>query len=96
MKHFKDFGLKPNVNTFKGEKIKIERIINREIIVYAFEITPSKFKDELLSMQIKVANEFRVLFTGSKVLIDTIKRVPKENFPFATTIIKEHEYFEFS
>lgn len=96
MKNFKDFGLKPNINAFKGEKIKIDRILNREIIVHAFEICPSKFEGQRLSLQIEVSEELRVLFTGSKVLMDMIKRVPTTDFPFKTTIVKENEYFEFT
>jgi hypothetical protein len=40
--------------------------------------------------------EKRVVFTGSTILIDTIKQVPKEKFPFETIIVKENEYYEFT
>lgn len=96
MKNFKDLGIKTNVNAFIGEKIKIERILNKQIIVHAFEITPSKFEGEMLKAQIQVGNEKRIIFTGSKVLIETIKLVSKSDFPFTTTIVKENEYFEFT
>ena len=95
MKSFKDLGIKPNVNAFIGEKIKIERILNKEIIVHDFEIKPSKFDGEVLTLQIQVSEEKLIVFTGSKVLIDIVKRVPKSDFPFKTTIVKENEYFEF-
>lgn len=93
---FKDLAIKPNVNVFTGEKIKIERILNKEIIVSAFEVSPSKYDGDYLSMQIEVGSEKRVVFTGSKILIDLIKRVPKDSFPFSATIVKENEYYEFT
>lgn len=97
MKSFKELGIKNNVNAFIGEKIKIERILNKEIIVHNFEIKPSKFEGQkLLTMQIQIGEEKRVIFTGSKVLIDLIVLVSKSDFPFKTTIVKENEYFEFT
>lgn len=96
MKSFKELGIKPNVNTFVGEKIKIERILNKEIIVHDFEIKPSKFEGEVMTIQIQVNDDKRIVFTGSKVLIDLMKLVPRSEFPFMTTIVKENEYFEFT
>jgi hypothetical protein len=37
-----------------------------------------------------------VVFTGSDVLISQIKQVDPEQLPFAATIIKNGEYFEFT
>jgi len=96
MKKFSDFGIKTNVNAFKGEKIKMERVLNREIVIHDYTISPSNFEGDRLTLQIEVSNEMRVVFTGSKVLIDTIKQVPRSELPFTTTIIRENEYFEFT
>jgi hypothetical protein len=95
MKSFKDLGIKTNVNAFIGEKIKMERILNREIIVHDFEVKPSKFDGEVMTLQIQVGEEKRIVFTSSKVLIDVVQRVAKTDFPFTATIVKENEYFEF-
>lgn len=100
MHSFNEFGIKPKQQTFEGEKIKIERILNKVIIVDAFKIDESKFKDKgngkLLTIQIIVDNNKRVLFTGSINLMDMIQEVPKDKFPFQATIIKENERYEFT
>lgn len=53
----------------------------------------------LLNKEIEVVdfrNLQRVVFTGSKVLIEIIEQIPKTNFPFITTIIEENERYEFT
>jgi hypothetical protein len=97
MKSFKDFGIKPATKGLVGDKIKIEKILNRQITVHDFKIEPSKHNQgECLHMQIQVGEEMRVVFTGSGVLIQEIREVPKEEFPFVTTIVKENDRFEFN
>ncbi len=96
---FKDFGIKPALKKFTGEKIKIEKILNREIVVHDWKIEDSKYVDKgdkCLYLQIEFAGEKRVLFSGSKVLMDMIAQVPIEKFPFSTTIVKQDEHLEFS
>lgn len=98
IKQFKDFGIKPVSKGFEGDKIKIGRIINREIVVVGYKIEDSKFegKGKCLYVQIEIDGDRRVFFTGSNTLMELIQQVPKANFPFKTTIIKENERFEFS
>jgi ribosomal protein L31 len=92
MKQFSQFGIKPKQQGFIGDKIKLTKILNREIIVHQFKIEQSKYKDgKCLHLQIEVNENKHVLFTGSKTLIDMILEVPKENFPFKTTIVTENE-----
>jgi hypothetical protein len=81
-----------------GEKIKISYVLNRPIEVHRFEIKPSKqdASGECLYLQIVLNGEKRVLFTGSKYLIQTIRQVPKKNFPFTTTIISDNERYLFT
>lgn len=83
---------------FIGDKIKIAKILNREIVVKDFKIEQSKFegKGSCLKMQFELDGEVHILFTGSKMLMDTIIMVPEESFPFKTTIVKEGEYFVFT
>lgn len=94
---FKDFNIKPAVLNFTGEKIKIERVLNTEIIVHDFKVGKSKHHEgqEYLTLQIERNGTKNVVFTGSIILIQMIKQVPKSNFPFVTTISREHEYYEF-
>lgn len=76
---------------FIGEKIKLQYILNHSIIMHRYEIKQSKFNEgsnNCLYMQIELNNQMRVFFTGSKNLMDIIELIPKENFPFITTIIK--------
>lgn len=98
MKSFKDFDIKPRVSTFVGEKIQVQKLFNLTIKVLAFKVEPSKQKSgtELLTLQIEKGGEKRVVFTGSTVLIDQIKRVPENGFPFTTVIKGDNEYYEFT
>lgn len=99
MKKFKDFGIKPSLQSLQGDKIKIDRILNREISVVDYRIEDSKYgngSSKCLYMQIQIGETKYVVFTGSVVLIELIQQVPKGDFPFLTTIIKENERFEFT
>ena len=97
---FKELGIKPKVQAFEGDKIKIERILNKQIIVEDYKIGESNFKDKgsgkLLTVQIIVDNNKRVLFTGSVNLMEMIEQVPENKFPFQTIIIKDNDRYEFS
>lgn len=98
MRQFKEFGIKAPVNGFIGDKIKIGRLLNREIVIHDYRIKPSKYEgnDKCLHLQISIEGTKHVVFTGSAVLMKMIGEVPKENFPFQTTIVKENEHFEFT
>lgn len=99
MKSFKDFNIKSE-SRFSGEKIKVSKILNKEINVLAYKVDQSKFEkdnfDKCLCLQIEIDGEKRVVFSGSKVLISQITQIDIENMPFTTTIIKEGEHFEFT
>src|SRR5690606_29228768 len=98
MNAFKDFNIKPEINAFTGDKIKIERIINVPITVHGFKIEASTVKEgtKRLTLQIEKNQTKHIIFTGSKVLQQQIEKVPKDKFPFMATIIKDNEYFEFT
>ena len=99
MKRFKDFGIKPKQEALKGDRINIERLFGREIIVHSYYLKDSKFPgkyNKCLWLQLEVNNEMRVCFVGSFVLADAIERIPKENFPFTTTIIKDNQQYQFT
>lgn len=99
MKQFSDFNIKPASKGFTGDKIRIERIFNKQIVVHGYKVEGSRFEKgsgKCLHMQISVKDTMHVVFTGSLALIDQIERVPKENFPFETTIVKENDRFEFT
>jgi len=99
MNEFKSFNIRPSVKSFEGDKIKIDRVQNKSIIVEDYKIEASKYEKgsgKCLYLQITVDNSRRVLFTGSVTLMEMITQVKKEQFPFRTTIIKENDRFQFS
>lgn len=99
MKKFSELGIKPPCDSLTGDKIKINKILNREITVVNYRINTSKFEKnksgKCLCLQIELDNEKRVVFTGSDVLIQMIQQVKTEDMPFTCTITKEGEHFEF-
>ena len=100
MKQFKDLGIKPRKSLFIGDKIKISKLLNQEIIVHNYKIDKSKFSesnsDICLKLQVELKSEKYVLFTGSKFLSETIQQIPEEALPFQTVITKEGEAFQFN
>lgn len=97
MNSFKEFNIKPVSVSFVGDKVRINKILNTEIIVHDYKIKDSEKKPgtKYLTLQISRKNEKEVVFTGSKTLMDMIEQVPKEKFPFTTTIIQEDQMFQF-
>ena len=98
MNNFKDFNINPRVSGFVGEKIQVQKLFNLSITVIKFRVEDSRQKKgtKLLTLQIEKAGEKRIVFTGSKVLIDQVERVPAEKFPFTTVIRGDNDYYEFT
>jgi len=101
MNRFSDLNIKTTVRGFEGDKIKISRILGKEIIVHHFKIEDSKvFKDrgtcKCLQLQISINDEKHVVFTSASGLIEAITQVPESAFPFTTIIIEENERYKFS
>lgn len=97
MHNFKDFNIKPKLTAFVGEKIQVQKLFNLPIKVLEFKVEPSKKNDgELLTLQIEKGGEKRIVFTGSTILIQMIKKVPEDKFPFMTTIKGDNDYYEFT
>jgi hypothetical protein len=90
MNKFSDFA----EEKFIGEKIKISKVLNKEIKVLAFQVKKSKIEKDgfYIQMQIEVDDERKVLFTNSSVLKDQLEKY-KDNLPFITTIIQTKEIF---
>ena len=100
MKKFSDLNVPPPEGSFSGEKIKIDKVLNRPVIILASRIAESKYKKnksgKVLMLQLEINDEKRVLFTGSDVLISQIEHVKEKDYPFETTIVKENEHFQFT
>jgi len=99
MKTFKDLKIATHSDSLTGEKIKIAKVLNRDIVVTNYRIEQSKYpknkSGKCLHLQIELDNEKKIVFTGSDVLIHTIEQVSKEDLPIACQIIQEGEHFEF-
>jgi exopolyphosphatase/pppGpp-phosphohydrolase len=84
----------------EGEKIDMYQVLNREIEVHKFRIENSKYPEKgngkRLDMEIVVDGRKRVLFSGSVVLQEMIKRIPSDSLPFKTTIVKSNQRHEFT
>lgn len=99
MKSFSQLGIQQINNGFEGEKIKIERVLNKQVVILDFKIEPSKFPDKnekCLHLQISVDNQKRVIFCTGVALQTALKQIPKEEFPFSTTIVKENMRYQFT
>lgn len=102
MNNFNEFNITLKEPQLTGQKIDINEILNEPIEVYDFLVKPSKFsKDgnapkDCLHFQIKFEGKDRVIFNGSGNLIHQIRQVPKDKFPFKTTITKKDKRLQFT
>ncbi|MDI6049590.1 hypothetical protein QLS31_07085 [Flavobacterium sp. XS2P24] len=98
MTAFKDLNIQAETNNFTGDKVRIKTILNVEIKVLDFNIKKSKVKEntEVLTIHFERNGIKNIVFTGSTILMKMIQQVPKDKFPFTTTIIQDNEYFEFT
>jgi len=87
-KKFSDLGINVDLgNIFSGDKISITKIINKTIIVNSYKLDKSKYENKMcLTIQIKVDDQDRIVFTSSKNLINQIEQIKKEDFPVETKI----------
>lgn len=99
-KSFKDFGIESTASTFSGEKIEIYNVLNKEVLVKGYKIDPSKYPEKSngmrLTIHIDIDGRERIIFTGSVILQDMIKKVKADDFPFTATIIKENKGYKFT
>jgi len=97
MIRFNEFASEPQ--SIEGDKINIDSILNKEVELIQFRITKSKYsKNEsglCLTLQVKVDERLRVIFTGSEVLIRQLKQYG-DHCPFITIIKKINRYYTLS
>lgn len=94
MQRFSDFAEEQN---FDGDKIPISDVLNKEVEVLRYRVCESKKKEgtRCTTIQIKVDNKHRVIFTGSDVLCNQLERY-KDNLPFLATIRKINNFYSFT
>jgi len=79
-----------------GEKKKLSEILDKEILVLAFRVGKSKFRDRnYVTIQYENDSTKYVVFTGSEVLMEQLKR-HEANLPFYATIVKRFNYYSLS
>lgn len=98
MKSFKDLGINVINDSLTGEKIKISKVIGKDITVLKFKVTKSKYDkcENCLTIQIEMNGEKKVFFTGSEMLRKQIEQVPESEFPFSTKIEVINETYQFN
>lgn len=82
---------------FEGDKIKIDDLLNKELLILGFKIRDSKQKPDTVyaTIQLKLNDEEHIMFTASQVIIDQLNKY-KENIPFHAIIRKIDRYYTFS
>jgi len=79
-----------------GAKEKLSEILDKEILVLAFRIGKSKFRDgNYVTIQFENDGKHYVVFTGSEVLMEQLNK-HQTQLPFYTTIIKRWNYYSLS
>jgi hypothetical protein len=96
MNNFKDFNIKPKTESFVGDKRKMSKLLNLEITVHRYKIVPSKFDGSRLDLQIELNGVKMVTWTASNYMVQMIKDVPENGFPFKTIIKEVDEHYEFT
>lgn len=100
MKKFSSFSINPSKGRFTGDKIKIKKVFDKDIIVLDFLVENSKYSDKgeekCLKLQIEMNEEKHVLWTGSRVLMEMIQQVDRRSLPFQTIIKEEGEAYRFT
>lgn len=94
VKKFKDIA-KDDIH-LAGEKMSLQGIVGKKIIVTGYKITKSKFKeDNYVAIQFDLEEEQHVTFTGATVLIEQLKKYG-EHVPFETTIKRLGKFYSFT
>lgn len=97
LKNFKDFDIEPVLDNFSGDRLLIDQLLNLPITIIDFIIEDSTKKPgtKRLKLQLEKNGIKHIHFSGSVILLQQIKKVSKEDFPFVTTIIREGLYLRF-
>ncbi|MFV0266979.1 MAG: hypothetical protein ACK5HT_07580 [Draconibacterium sp.] len=99
MRQFSDFAKEEA--QLEGGKIRLDDILNREVIILAFRLSDSKFSrnksGKYATVQFKYDESSRphVFFTGSDILIEQFEKY-KSELPFIAKIKKIDRYYTLS
>jgi hypothetical protein len=101
MNRFSEFTDIKMPDLLDGKKIPIRDVFDKKIIVLNYRIKPSRYADSnndnclTLQFTFEGESERRVVFSGSRFLIDVIEQC-KSRLPFETVIKKEGKNFIFT
>ncbi len=97
MKRFSDFAT--DQVALDGDKVKLDEILNEPVVIIGYRIRKSRFSKnesgEYLTLQFTREGKTWIVFTGSDVLIEQIKKYAQE-IPFETSIRKINRYYVFT
>lgn len=98
MLKFSDFA-SDDEKPIEGEKVKIESILNKTIVLTVFKVRDSKYKkencDKCATVQFyekDFPERKQIFFTGSSVIINALVKY-EEKLPFETIIKKIDKYY---
>ena len=91
------FGDFAEEETFDGEKLRLDEVLNKEILVTGYKIKDSHQKKgtQYLTIHFELGGKQHITFTGSIVLMNQLKKY-ESHLPFLTTIKKINKYYSFS
>ena len=93
IKNFSEFEINDTTEkvAFVGDKMKIERLFNRDIVIYDYLIADSTKVEgtKCLWLQIAIGEIKYVVFSGSKKLLKQVEKLPQNALPFHVKIIRE-------
>ena len=90
LQRFSDFA-SDDERPLDGEKVRIDSILNKEIVISAFKVKMSKFKDHGDKYE-ETDERKRIFFTGSGVVIGMLEKY-EDKIPFITTVKKIDKYY---
>jgi len=96
MKDFGEFDIDVK-KSFIGDKIYIENILDKPVVIEFYDIRPSKKagSGDCLYMQIKLDGIDHVVFSSSTFLMEPLRKLTNADFPFKAKIVKVNRHFEF-
>ncbi len=98
VKKFSDLNIKIERKSITGDKVKIEDVIGKEIVIHSYAIEDSKidrFKEsgdsKCLYLQFKMNDKDCLVFTRAKGLMEAMEKVGMANLPIMATIVKDEQ-----
>ncbi|MDD4453684.1 MAG: hypothetical protein PHZ06_12745, partial [Proteiniphilum sp.] len=77
-----------------GEKMSINAVINKEILITGFKVGRSKYKEDsdYITVQFILENTRHVFFTGSQIIAEQLRKY-EDKIPFEATLQKINRYY---